>query len=636
MSQVLVLNPINLNNDRNSITASSDENGSLRGKAKEYENLLKNDENNPNYFRIDERAAIRLFFLRCCIFFPVPFDLTFMRYRSFPAAFCIYLQLIISTLLFVYNKLSQDDQIDGLIDMPSCSHANRQSNIADDTLYIPYLIVSLLTVSRFQHPLWLFAAAPLAIIFLIFYSVQEIPHCIELVSAQPMVLLPLINFRFLRVNLTIGIYGFFRWLFTFVVTFEFIRLGLLYLLDIIFRGVRPNCRIEVGAKIDTINSNVVDSDPTNDIEMDNPHISFRQFLEKLLENLIPNFMSCISKSQSIIIFTLTIFSRVSEIPIRHTIAVAITCMSLLFIASSITGWCETIKKLVASELYNFPYINDIKDVLTYIPIGAWILSGFFWIVNIHSIYAVSEQSRHLRLRYSKVKEGISTAGIDPILDDQLAPQLLKFDMTHASSYIVAHLLCNLIAYALAFIIFIPIIVFKITIIGLTTLLVSFGALFTLPVILKNLRRCVGQCLIMCLDTCCNIGINFFLDSCGTTGKSIKEILRRFTAISYCVYNCSMDGTHMLVPRCFMAADCLITLVTSPFIGAFNAITRCVYGSLWGIISLSQLHSPILPSFLASYDIPYQYYGGMMRSSHQELIDEENDIIPSIERKEEWQ
>ena len=40
MSQVLVLNPINLNNDRNSTTASSDENGSLKGKAKEYENLL--------------------------------------------------------------------------------------------------------------------------------------------------------------------------------------------------------------------------------------------------------------------------------------------------------------------------------------------------------------------------------------------------------------------------------------------------------------------------------------------------------------------------------------------------------------------------------------------------------------------
>jgi len=26
---------------------------------------------------------------------------------------------------------------------------------------------------------------------------------------------------------------------------------------------------------------------------------------------------------------------------------------------------------------------------------------------------------------------------------------------------------------------------------------------------------------------------------------------------------------------------------------------------------------------------------MMRASHQELIDEENDSIPSIERKEEW-
>jgi hypothetical protein len=103
----------------------------------------------------------------------------------------------------------------------------------------------------------------------------------------------------------------------------------------------------------------------------------------------------------------------------------------------------------------------------------------------------------------------------------------------------------------------------------------------------------------------------------------------------CISNCFVDGQYVLVPRCFLAMDCIGTLLVAPFTGAAIAFTRCMYGSLWGIVALSQLHTSILPTFLEKNDYPYQYYGGMMRASHQELIDEENDSIPSIERKEEW-
>jgi hypothetical protein len=103
----------------------------------------------------------------------------------------------------------------------------------------------------------------------------------------------------------------------------------------------------------------------------------------------------------------------------------------------------------------------------------------------------------------------------------------------------------------------------------------------------------------------------------------------------CMFESCIDGQYVLAPRCLMMIDCISTLLISPFMGFAIATTRCMYGSLWGIISLSQLHTSILPTFLEKNDYPYQYYGGMMRASHQELIDEENDSIPSIERKEEW-
>jgi hypothetical protein len=93
---------------------------------------------------------------------------------------------------------------------------------------------------------------------------------------------------------------------------------------------------------------------------------------------------------------------------------------------------------------------------------------------------------------------------------------------------------------------------------------------------------------------------------------------------------------MLAPRCFLLFDCAGTFLLAPFVGATFAALRCLYGALWGIVALAQLHNPLLPPFLAkSLDSPYNFYGGMLRTSHQDLIDEENDGVPAGERREAW-
>jgi hypothetical protein len=718
MTEVKILiNPINTSlNARSSSKTDFEGNASITGESKEKNNNIKindiddedNETNENSYFLPTERVSIRTFALNYCICMPVFFDLIFSRHRSRLAAFFIYLQLMLSIILLIYGFLADIEDFPDLLLMSTCASIKRQISFANNILYIPYMIVSLLAVSRFQISFWLLIAAPVSIIFFGVLSAEELPNCIEILQ-MPIGVIESIpenddlslqendNLILPRVNLTIGSYGIFRWLCTLVVTFEFIRLARLLMYDIIYNNARPKCYLEENQRTTnrtqleivewgTKNKKTKIDNIEEEEEIEEPSLIIK--LRELFKSIITEFKelikSYIIKLKVLLCMLYDLAIRAKEIPLRHAIAISMTCVILFLISTSITGWCETFRLSLNSlpndepidklgdEPNNEPsdepgekhldeninFFEIANDVVIYLPISSWIITVLFWIINIHSIYVVSEHHRHILLRHKSEKEGIANANMNPLLDAQLAPQINNYVVADASIYIIAHLLCNLIAYGFACCVLLGMILLKVIVIDWDGLFV-IGSIFSLPFFIGLLRKCLpyilpriielflSHCInsinFKCKFVCKNINSSFQCCVCERVKHSIQccfcetleNTIRNCMGVICCISNCFVDGQYVLVPRCFLAMDCIGTLLVAPFTGAAIAFTRCMYGSLWGIVALSQLHTSILPTFLESNDYPYQYYGGMMRASHQELIDEENDSIPSIERKEEW-
>jgi len=651
MSDKTVINPINLNlNVRSSNKTSSDINSSVNGASKEDKILVISiNKVQPSYFHPSERVSIRTFFFNYCIFIPVLFDLTFSRHRSTIAALCIYLQLILSILFLIYSNIASLEDLPELFEMSSCASVQRKTSIADNILYIPYLVISLTAISRFQVPFWLLIAAPISIIYLGVLSAYELPNCIEILN-MPVGVLPTKTFSLLHTNLTIGTYGIFRWITTVVITFEFVRLARMLLYDIIWNNARPKCILDFGTSNTIVmNDNIsiqVTTHPSTIEEWgtNNSGSSISETntnINNNTDNKSEETVSYVSKINTLYKILKDIASRPYDIPIRHAIAISITCLMLLFIATTIAGWCETIRILLITinEEANSSIVNIFRDVVTYLPYGAWVITGFFWLINIYSIYEVSEHHRQLVQKYKLEKEGISNGNMDAILEAKRIPKLLNFVIVDASTYIVAYLFCNLISYAITSSVLIGLIIINIVLIGWNELLAILLSIFSLPFIISLLRKCMPRLILIFINMCFKFCIKNINIRCSNSKncmcQTLEDTIRCSMGMTCCMFESCIDGQFVLAPRCLMMTDCISTLLISPFMGFAIATTRCMYGSLWGIIALSQLHKSILPTFLESNDYPYQYYGGMMRASHQELIDEENDSIPSIERKEEW-
>ena len=581
------------------------------------------------YFLPKERAVIRTSCASCTAYVPVCVDFSWSRYRSQAAATALCLQLALSSLFFVWGFATN-----GLVALLNCSTAvSAPASSTVDLLYVVYLATCMLANSRWQAPPWLFLAAPLAVSFFAVYSAVELPHCLALAGALPLPVKP----SLLGVTQSVAAYGVFRWLATLLVVLELARLAALMARDVACRGAPLGCAVEMGvAPVTRDGSNGGDGGGGGGVQVDVDSAEEAAAAEAVIAAATA---PKVPLKQRALAALGDAKMRLAGLPLRFVTAVCCTCLVLLFFAAAIDGWCRLALNNVPGN-GDSSVLNTVFDVsrvvFTVLPIATWVVIAGFWAVNLHYLYAVSEQQRHLSLRYASAKAGVRAAGMDATLDALRAPQLSRFSAFAAASFIFAHLICNLLAVGLTLTAVVCIVIFTVVYAGWSEVLKIVGSLFTVPFLLNILQNRLPGIAPTFARYFFKYAVDPFAARFGWA-VAVKEPIRRALAYTCCLSSGSCaDGPHMLAPRCFLLFDCARTFLLASFVGATFAALRCLYGALWGIVALAQLHKPLLPPFLAkSLDSPYNFYGSMLRTSHQDLIDEENDGVPAGERREAW-
>jgi hypothetical protein len=579
------------------------------------------------YFLPKERGVIRTSCASCTAYVPVCVDFSWSRHRSHAAAAFLYLQLALSSLFFCWRIVTGD-----FVALPNCSAVvSAPASSTIDLLYVGYLATSLLANSRWQSPPWLLLAAPFAVSFFAVYSAVELPHCLALAGALP---LP-VELSLLGVTQSVAAYGVFRWLATGFVVLELARLTALMARDVACRGAPLGCAVEMGAAPGAGDGGGGGGDVQVDVNSAEEAAGAEAAAAAAAAPIVPLKQRALAALGDAA-------ARLADLPLRFVTAVCCTCLVLLFFAAAADGWCRAgLRNVPNNSANNPPFFNTAFDVsrvvLAALPIATWAVTAFFWAVNLHSLYAVSEQQRHLSLRYASAKAGVRAAGMDATLDALRAPQLSRFSSAEAAFFIFAHLICNLLAVGLALIVVVCIIIFKVVETGWETVLSIAGSLFSLPFLLGLLQSKLPGIAPTFAHYFFKYCVDPFATRCGDRAVAVTEPIRRALAYTCCLYSCGSDGPHVLVPRFFLLMDCALTFVFAPFAGTAFAALRCFSGALWGIVALAQLHNPLLPPFLAyqGFDKPFIYHGSMLRTSNQDLIDEENNAVPVGERKAAW-
>ena len=615
--------------------------------------LLQTSLKDTAYFTPEERFRLRASF-HCCRFLPVCCDFSLERHRSRPAAALVYLQAALSTLLLLYAQT-------GPFGIPSCRSAHAaQPSLSDLYLYPLYLLFATLALSRFQSPPWLFVGLIASLTFFAVSCADELPHCASLSQTPAMALAgnAAAPPSLLLVSSVVAAYGFFKWLATLLVTCELLRLCVILMRDITCRGARLSCAVDDGgegvvlqapaeaavAAVELSPAPATAQAEAAELVVDAEAVELPRASPSANTTAAVHEAAAAPKlplRQVVLDALLDAAKRPAEVPVRHFVACMLTSLFLLFIAAATQGWCNTFRVLLAtfSPSVDDPTLNSflgiVSLVLQYLPYGVWLATACFWGIHVSSIYAVSNMHRHLRQRYALAKEGVRHAGMEPLLDQLRAPNLSVFIYGSAPTYVVAHLLCNLISFALAAVLIISIIVGAIVSVGLEAIIGIVLSVYSWPFILNFLQ---GQAPTIA-RLAYAYGVVPITARCGAYGEKGRATFRLALAYACCCSTCGADGPHLLLPRFFLFLDNLWMFVVAPFTGALLAVTRAGYGVMWGIVALAQLHEPLLPPLLARYgfDKPYLSFGGMLRSAHAELMmDEElGASVPTAKASAAW-
>ncbi len=124
-------------------------------------------------------------------------------------------------------------------------------------------------------------------------------------------------------------------------------------------------------------------------------------------------------------------------------------------------------------------------------------------------------------------------------------------------------------------------------------------------------------------------------ACGWEGThAASPWVRRLLGL-FCLASRWVDGPHVLHPRVFALADCVISFTLGPLFGIADAVTRMLLGTVWGLLKISFLYEAVIPLTFASFDRPYMAYGAMQRVSILERTDGEV-RLPPRQREKDWQ
>ncbi len=322
-------------------------------------------------------------------------------------------------------------------------------------------------------------------------------------------------------------------------------------------------------------------------------------------------------------------------------------LAAIFDPSKVAGWVASILPLLPPELQSggpeaqrivtdavriMGGVTDavagvVQDVAQYLPYGlvaiTVILLGAVW----QSLYPISEHVRWLRLRYATARAP-HAAPLNAALDAAGAPSLVLFSNSDGTLYIFTHLVSVTVAYILAvFLVALLVVAYlAVTRQGFGAAIGVLSAIFYRQIVdlaYKFGPRMVYWCVVAPIAALT-----------GTKGAMLATPARLAVGTFAANFSLCADGPHVLFPRLFTLLDVVGTVLVAPVLGVFEAISRVLLGTVWGVVRLAQLHQPLLP--IAQLDRGFMTYGGALRLASQELLDEESAaLVPAAARGAAW-
>ena len=322
-------------------------------------------------------------------------------------------------------------------------------------------------------------------------------------------------------------------------------------------------------------------------------------------------------------------------------------LAAIFDPSKVAGWVADILPLLPPELQSGgpeaqKFVTDavrilggvldavagvVQDVAQYLPYGlvavTVILLGAVW----QSLYPVSEHVRWLRLRYATARAP-HAAPLDAALDAASAPSLVLFANYDGTMFLFTHLVSVTVAYILAVLLVALLVVayLAVTRQGFGAAIAILSAIFYKQLLSLAYRfgpRTVYWGVVAPIAALT-----------GTKGALLATPARLAVGTCIACYSLCADGPHVLFPRLFTLLDVVGTVLVAPVVGVFEALSRVLLGTVWGVVRLAQLHHPLLP--IAQLDRGFMTYGGALRLASQELLDEESAaLVPAAARGAAW-